>query len=376
MAEIVLQDLVKRFGDMVAVKDLNLTIRDKEFLVLLGPSGCGKTTTLRSISGLEIPTSGRILIDGEDVTRKRASQRDIAFVFQLYALYPHMTVYGNIAFPLKTQGVPKAKIREEVMKAAELLQIKHILNRRPKALAGGDQQRVALGRALVRRPKAFLLDEPIGTLDAAFREEMRTELKRLHVDIGATTVYVTHDQMEAMSMGDRIAVMNLGVLQQVGEPHDVYANPNNLFVAKFIGSPGMNFLDCTAARAGDGGIALKMSADGTELAIPKEVQARLGAGEYGGKPLVLGMRPEDVFLSTSRKPNHLAVEVFAIERMGSYNIVDVKFGEEITRVRTLPGVRLDIEQKVYVSFDMERIRIFDRQSEQSIMQERGESWQK
>jgi multiple sugar transport system ATP-binding protein len=156
----------------------------------------------------------------------------------------------------------------------------------------------------------------------------------------------------------------------VGEPHDVYANPNNLFVAKFIGSPGMNFLDCTAARAGDGGIALKMSADGTELAIPKEVQARLGAGEYGGKPLVLGMRPEDVFLSTSRKPNHLAVEVFAIERMGSYNIVDVKFGEEITRVRTLPGVRLDIEQKVYVSFDMERIRIFDRQSEQSIMQER------
>ena len=370
MAEIVLQDLVKRFGDTVAVKDLNLTIRDKEFLVLLGPSGCGKTTTLRSISGLEIPTSGKILIDGEDVTSKRASQRDIAFVFQLYALYPHMTVYGNIAFPLKTQGVPRAQIREEVTKAAELLQIKHILNRRPRALSGGDQQRVALGRALVRRPKAFLLDEPIGTLDAVFREEMRTELKRLHVDIGATTVYVTHDQMEAMSMGDRIAIMNLGVLQQVGEPHDVYANPNNLFVAKFIGSPGMNFLDCTAARGADGGIALKMSADGTELAIPKALQAHLTREDYSGRSLVLGMRPEDVILSTTGKPNHLAVEVFATEKMGSYNVVDVKFGEEITRVRTLPSVRLEIGKKAYITFDMERIRIFDRQNEQAIMQER------
>jgi multiple sugar transport system ATP-binding protein len=368
MAEIVIQDLVKRFGDTVAVKDLNLTIQDKEFLVLLGPSGCGKTTTLRSISGLEIPTSGKIFIDGEDVTSKRASQRDIAFVFQLYALYPHMTVYGNIAFPLKTQGVPRAKIREEVMKAAELLQIKHILHRRPKALAGGDQQRVALGRALVRRPKAFLLDEPIGTLDAVFREEMRTELKRLHVDIGATTAYVTHDQMEAMSMGDRIAIMNLGVLQQVGEPHDVYANPNNLFVAKFIGSPGMNFLECTAARAKDGQVALKMSADGSEMEIPKDVQSFLTAKDYSGKALILGMRPEDVILSMSQKPNHLAVEVFATENMGSFNIVDVKFGEEITRVRTLPSVRLEIGRKVFVTFDMERIRIFDQATEQSIMQ--------
>jgi multiple sugar transport system ATP-binding protein len=352
----------------VAVRDLNLTIQDKEFLVLLGPSGCGKTTTLRSISGLEIPTSGKILIDGEDVTTKRASQRDIAFVFQLYALYPHMTVYGNIAFPLRTQGVPRARIREQVTKAAELLQITHILNRRPRNLAGGDQQRVALGRALVRRPKAFLLDEPIGTLDAAFREEMRTELKRLHVDIGATTAYVTHDQMEAMSMGDRIAIMNLGVLQQVGEPHDVYANPRNLFVAKFIGSPGMNFLDCTAARAKSGEVALRMSADGAELALPKEVQGFFSAKDHSGRDLILGMRPEDVILSMSQQPNHLAGEVFATENMGSFNIVDVKFGEEIVRVRTLPGVRLEIGQKVFLAFDMDRIRIFDRATEQSIMQ--------
>ena len=190
------------------------------------------------------------------------------------------------------------------------------------------------------------------------------------MDIGATTVYVTHDQMEAMSMGDRIAIMNLGVLQQVGEPHDVYANPNNLFVAKFIGSPGMNFLDCTAARGADGGIALKMSADGTELAIPKALQAHLTREDYSGRSLVLGMRPEDVILSTTGKPNHLAVEVFATEKMGSYNVVDVKFGEEITRVRTLPSVRLEIGKKAYITFDMERIRIFDRQNEQAIMQER------
>ena len=227
MAEIVLKNIVKRYSSLIAVNNLNLNISDREFLVLLGPSGCGKTTTLRCISGLETPDEGKILIAGEDVTVKRASQRGIAFVFQLYALYPHMTVYGNIAFPLMTQRFGKKKIEEEVNKAAEILQIKHILKKKPKELSGGDMQRVALGRAIVRRPKAFLLDEPIGTLDAKFREEMRAELKRLHVDIGATTVYVTHDQVEAMSMGDRIAVMNLGVLQQVGTPYEIYSKPKN-----------------------------------------------------------------------------------------------------------------------------------------------------
>jgi multiple sugar transport system ATP-binding protein len=371
MAEIVLQNLVKRFGDTVAVNDVSLTIRDREFLVLLGPSGCGKTTTLRSISGLEIPTAGKILIDGEDVTTRRASQRDIAFVFQLYALYPHMSAYENIAFPLRTQGVPRATIRQEVMKAAELLQITHILNRRPKALAGGDQQRVALGRALVRRPKAFLLDEPIGTLDAAFREEMRTELKRLHVDIGATTVYVTHDQMEAMSMGDRIAIMNLGVLQQVGEPHEVYTNPNNLFVAKFIGSPGMNFLECEAVQGVEGGLALRMAADGSRLAIPPALQALLKEQDLRGRTLILGMRPEDVMLGGQARDSQLTGEVFVTERMGSYNIVDVRLGEEIIRARTLPAVRLEIGVQVSVAFDMERVRVFDKQSEQSLTRRQG-----
>ena len=366
MAEIVLKNLVKKFGDFTAVKNLNLTIRDKEFLVLLGPSGCGKTTTLRSISGLEIPTEGQILLDGEDVTKKRASQRDIAFVFQLYALYPHFTTYGNIAFPLKTQKVDKATIDAEVRKIAELLQITHILSKKPKELAGGDMQRVALGRALVRKPKAFLLDEPIGTLDAQFREEMRTELKRLHVDVGATTVYVTHDQIEAMAMGDRIAIMNEGVLQQVGEPHEVYSNPANLFVANFIGSPGMNFLDCRMIKEQNEHIALKMDTDGTIISLPRELQHRFTVQEED-KELVLGVRPEDVMLCEKNTEDALKVEVFVIENMGAHHIVDVKYGEEVIRVRTLPTVKPNIREQLFIRFDMERIRLFDKHTEDSIM---------
>jgi len=272
MAEIVLKDIVKRFGDLVAVNNLSLNIKEKEFLVLLGPSGCGKTTTLRCISGLETPDEGKILIDGEDVTIRRASRRDIAFVFQLYALYPQLTAYGNIAFPLLTQRTDKKKIKEEVNKVAEILKIKHILNKKPKELSGGDMQKVALGRAIVRRPKAFLLDEPIGTLDAKFREEMRTELKKLHVDIGATTVYVTHDQVEAMSMGDSIAIMNLGVLQQVGTPYEIYTNPKNLFVANFIGSPGMNFINCKPERDSSGRLVLRLLSINTHIQISDRIQ--------------------------------------------------------------------------------------------------------
>jgi multiple sugar transport system ATP-binding protein len=367
MAEIVLKNLEKKFGDLVAVKNLDLTINDKEFLVLLGPSGCGKTTTLRSISGLETPTSGQIFIGGENVTKKRASQRDIAFVFQLYALYPHLTAYKNIAFPLRSQKFPKAQIEEEVTKVAKLLRIEHILNRKPKQLSGGDMQRVALGRALVRKPKVFLLDEPIGTLDAAFREEMRTELKKLHVDVGATTVYVTHDQMEAMSMGDRIAVMNLGVLQQIGEPHEVYSNPSNLFVAKFIGSPGMNFLDCIPKETTDGEITLDMTAGAHVMKIPEKLQSIIKITNSIGKELILGVRPEDVVLEFQDQDNLLPAKVYMTEKMGSYNIVDAHYGEDIIRIRTLPSAETEIEQSIYMGFDMDRIRLFDKQTEQSIM---------
>lgn len=366
MAEIILKNLVKKFGNFTAVNNLNLTIRDKEFLVLLGPSGCGKTTTLRSISGLEIPTEGQILLDGEDVTKKRASQRDIAFVFQLYALYPHLTAYGNIAFPLKTQKVDKVTIDEEVQKIAELLQITHILHKKPKALAGGDMQRVALGRALVRKPKAFLLDEPIGTLDSQFREEMRTELKRLHVDVGATTVYVTHDQVEAMSMGDRIAIMNEGVLQQVGEPHEVYRNPANLFVANFIGSPGMNFLECRMTHDQPDRIGLTMTTDGTVIRLPDALQQRFTV-QKDTNELVLGVRPEDVILCDEQTENALKVQVFVIENMGAHHIVDVKYGDEVIRVRTLPTVKPKIKEMLWITFDMERIRLFDKRTEESIM---------
>lgn len=367
MAEIVLENIVKRFGSLVAVDNLNLDIKNKEFVVLLGPSGCGKTTTLRMISGLELPDEGKILLDGEDVTFKRASQRDIAFVFQLYALYPLMTVYGNMSFPLRTQGYSKAKIDEEVNRAAEILKIKHILNKKPKDLAGGDMQRVALGRALVRRPKVFLLDEPIGTLDAKFREEMRTELKKLHVDVGATTVYVTHDQIEAMSMGDKVVIMNKGLLQQMGTPQEIYNDPKNLFVAKFIGSPGMNFINCIPVKNESGKVHLKITAVNDNISIPENLQTLILDKNMVEKELIVGVRPEDISLEFIDKEDYVKSEVFIIETLGSYNIIDIKMGNETVKARTLPVVVPDIGATVFIGFDMQRIKLFDKATENSIM---------
>ena len=248
MAEIRVEHLRKQFADFVAVQDSTFTVADGEFFVMLGPSGCGKTTTLRMIAGLELPTSGKILLDGEDVTFKRAAERDIAFVFQLFALYPHMNVRKNIGFPLVCQGMPRAEIKARVEETARLLRIDHILDRSVSGLAGGDRQRVALGRAIVRRPKVFLMDEPLGTLDAEFRDLMVRELRELHNRIGATTVYVTHDQLEAMAMADKIAVMNRGVIEQFGTPQEIYDRPVSMFVADFIGSPPMNFLSAPTRR--------------------------------------------------------------------------------------------------------------------------------
>ena len=366
MAEILLKGIVKRFNELVAVDHVDLDINDKEFLVLLGPSGCGKTTTLRCISGLDVPEEGVIYIDGEDVSAKRASERDIAFVFQLYALYPHFTSYKNIAFPLVTQKQNKEKIKEEVKRAAQLLKIEHILNKKPKELSGGDQQRVALGRAIVRRPKVFLLDEPIGTLDASFREEMRTELKRLHVDVGATTVYVTHDQVEAMSMGDRIAIMNLGALQQVGTPFEIYSKPNNLFVANFIGSPGMNFISCRAVRK-NGKVLLRMKEVNTDIHIPEKIRKIIIDRREEDKDLVLGVRPENVIIGFKPEEDSVKTDIFTIEKTGSYNIIDIKLGSEIIRVRTLPTVVPGVKDTAYISFDMDMISLFDRENKQSLM---------
>src|SRR5664279_4123986 len=245
MAAIELQTVQKRFGDFVAVRESSFTVVNREFFVMLGPSGCGKTTTLRMIAGLELSTSGRILLDGADVTFKRASQRDIGFVFQLFALYPHLDVRANIGFPLVCQNVARAEVKRRVEDVARLLRIEHLLDRPVRGLSGGDSQRVALGRAVVRQAKAFMMDEPLGALDSEFRRLMCVELRALHDRIGATTVYVTHDQIEAMAMADRIAVMNHGVVEQIGSPQEIYDRPLTLHVAGFIGSPAMNFLRFT-----------------------------------------------------------------------------------------------------------------------------------
>src|ERR1700675_712133 len=244
MAQIRVQSLHKSFGDFVAVKDSNFTVADGEFFCLLGPSGCGKTTTLRMIAGLELPSAGRILLGGDDVSLKRAAERDIAFVFQLFALYPHMTVRANIGFPLKCQGMSRAQIRVGVEEAARILRIDHLLDRRVSGLASGDRQRVALGRSIVRKPMAFLMDEPLGALDAEFRHIMTGELRALHNRLKATTIYVTHDQLEAMALADKIAIMNHGVIEQLGTPREIYERPVSLFVADFIGSPPPNLPHC------------------------------------------------------------------------------------------------------------------------------------
>jgi multiple sugar transport system ATP-binding protein len=334
MAQIELKKIWKRYGDVIAVKDLTLNIADKEFLVLLGPSGCGKTTTLRSIAGLETIDEGEILIEGKKVNDLRAADRDIAFVFQLYALYPHLTVYRNISFPLETQGMKKDEIKKAVHEVAGILKIKSILKKKPSALAGGDLQRVALGRAMVRRPKAFLMDEPIGTLDAKFREVMRTELKRLHIDIKATTVYVTHDQVEAMSMGDRIAVMSEGELQQVGPPAEVYDNPANLFVANFIGSPGMNFIDVVCTSSGQTTRAALRSEDQICFSFSKKIYGKLSEKDALSKDLVLGIRPEWVEIDRKKSNGQVGAEIYVVEPLGSSQIIDLKIGNDIIKSRT------------------------------------------
>ena len=274
MTQIELRGVQKYFGAVQVIRDLNLSIADNEFIVLLGQSGCGKTTTLRAIAGLETIDEGDILIDGKSVQHLKASDRDIAMVFQSFSLYPHMSVYENIAFPLKATRMSTTEVDKAVREIAKVLRITDLLAKKPSALSGGDMQRVAIGRALVRRPKAMLMDEPIGALDAKLREEMRAEIKRLHLKQGSTTIYVTHDQIEAMSLADRIVIMHEGVLQQIGSPSEVYAYPTNLFVARFVGSPVMNVVDASVAADGDAArVTVEGSADG--FVFPKELLANL-----------------------------------------------------------------------------------------------------
>src|SRR6516165_11579247 len=311
MAQIRVENLRKSFDQFTAVEGSNFTIDDGTVFAMLGPSGCGKTTTLRMIAGLELPTSGRILLDGEDVTLRRAAARDIAFVFQLFALYPHMNVAQNIGFPLKCQGMGRREVLERVLETARLLRIEHLLTSKTSKLSGGDRQRVALGRAMVRRPKAFLMDEPLGALDAEFRHLMCSELRELHDRISATTVYVTHDQLEAMSMADRIAVMNAGRVEQIGTSQEIYDRPASMFVADFIGSPPMNFLRFESGlRLGDHTVNFH---DAT-ITVP-EVREERAAG-----PLVLGVRPEHIRFSDTAP---VRGRVFGAEYLGTTQIVTV-----------------------------------------------------
>lgn len=358
MAEIILRDIEKYFGSVYVIRKLNLTIRHKEFVVLLGPSGCGKTTTLRAIAGLEEIDSGDIMIDGKPVQNLEAGDRDIAFVFQLFALYPHLTAYENIAFPLRATKESRIEIDERVRRVARSLQVESLLKKRPSALSGGDMQRVAIGRALVRRPKALLMDEPIGALDAKLREEMRTELKRLHLENDTTTVYVTHDQIEAMSLADRIAIMNEGVLQQVGTPDDVYNHPGNLFVAQFIGSPVMNV--SRAIFRSEGGTAkLLLGEDAPAFDFPEELWKRVARTNGSAREITVGFRPESIMLAKSETSGHVPVEVGLIEPLGAYDIVDLRVGSQLVRARTPSGFVKKAGEKVWARLDGAQTHFFD-----------------
>ena len=357
MSQIQIINLQKSFGDFTAVKNSNLTINDKEFFVLLGPSGCGKTTTLRMIAGLELPTSGKIYLGKEEVGMLRASERDIAFVFQLFALYPHMNVRNNLSFPLKMQGYKKNDIKTRVGEAAKLLRIDHLLNSNISSLSGGDRQRVALGRALVRRPKAFLMDEPLGTLDAEFRELMCLELKKLHIDIGATTVYVTHDQLEAMSLADRIAVMDGGQILQADEPNIIYNKPKTKFVASFIGSPGMNFIDVNEGISNE---QSSISIEDANFNIPKQFETSKSNKNF------FGIRPENLSLTNE---GGLKGSVFGLEYLGSRKIITVKTNIGEIKVKTDISVNIKLNENVQIKPSNDNIIIFDGETDKSLNSE-------
>jgi multiple sugar transport system ATP-binding protein len=369
MADIVLKDVEKYFGDNYIIRRLNLEIRHREFLVLLGPSGCGKTTTLRAIAGLEEIDRGEILIDGQKVQNRQAADRDIAFVFQLFALYPHLTAYANIAFPLRATNENKNVVDRRVREVARALRIDGLLGKRPSSLSGGDMQRVAIGRALVRRPKALLMDEPMGALDAKLREEMRAELKHIHIENEATTVYVTHDQVEAMAMADRIAIMNDGVLQQVGLPADVYQYPVNLFVAQFVGSPIMNVVN-GAIRPGEGCTNVVLGEDDAVQRFPVElyhkVAERVAEGRQGQDKLAIGIRPEAVLVARQAADGYFAAEAHIIERLGPYDIVDLKVGTQLFRSRTASGYVKKAGDAVWARLDEKQTHFFDVRSGESL----------
>jgi multiple sugar transport system ATP-binding protein len=365
MASVTYEHVTKEFGNVIAVNDLTLNIEDKEFLVFVGPSGCGKTTALRLLAGLEEVTKGLVKIDGRIVNDVPPKDRDIAMVFQSYALYPHMTVYDNLAFGLKLRKTPKEEIKRRVQEAAEILGIQELLGRKPRQLSGGQRQRVAVGRAIVREPKVFLFDEPLSNLDAKLRIAMRAEISKLHHRLQTTFIYVTHDQMEAMTMATRIAVINKGMLQQLDTPQVLYDSPVNMFVAGFIGAPAMNFFKGHLRK--DGG---KMFVDCGAFSVPVPADRTRAAQPYLDRPIILGIRPEDIFNPAFVPPGinaaKVACKVDVTELMGNEIFLYLVAGDNTIVARVDPRTDFRIGDQVQVSFNIDKMHLFDPDSELAI----------
>lgn len=360
LARVMLKGLTKRFGDVVAVDNLSLEAKDKEFVVFLGPSGCGKTTSLRCIAGLENADDGEIYIGDTLVNDLEPKDRNIAMVFQNYALYPHMTVRKNMSFPLENFRYAATEIERRVREVAKMLQIEGLLGRKPTELSGGQQQRVALGRAIVREPQAFLMDEPLSNLDAKLRVYMRAELKKLQKDLGVTTIYVTHDQIEAMTMGDRIAILNQGILQQMDSPDSIYSHPSNQFVAGFIGSPPTNFFDCSVSEKGE------CETEEFTYVLSEELSA--AASHRTSDQIVLAIRPQDVrvYTDAGTKEDLIKAQIYATEPLGDVMILDMKIGDTVVMAVVSPDFKAELEDELYVSFPQEKVYLFDKKTGQSL----------
>ena len=359
MAHVVLKDLVKTYGSFKAVNNVSLTVNDGEFVALVGPSGCGKTTTLNLVAGLIPITSGDIVIGDRVVNDLDPKDRDIAMVFQNYALYPQKSVYKNLAFPLQMRRLPKAEIDAKVRAAAKVLDMTHLLERKPRELSGGQQQRVALGRALVRDPAVFLMDEPLSNLDAKLRVQMRSEIKRFHQDLKATIIYVTHDQLEAVTMADKMAVMNGGFLQQYDSPAQVFAHPVNMFVASFIGSPAMSLIPLEASTAN--GETVLTSAEGWVLPLSPDNARKVERAT--SKKVVLGARHSTIRLHKSAMPRAVPAKVYTVEPTGDVTFVQAFLSGAIVNISLAPSVSVRPDEQVWLEFDQDRMHLFDGQTE-------------
>ncbi|MCI8684181.1 MAG: sn-glycerol-3-phosphate ABC transporter ATP-binding protein UgpC [Lachnospiraceae bacterium] len=368
MASLSLKNICKKYPNgFEAVKDFNLEIEDKEFIIFVGPSGCGKSTTLRMVAGLEEISSGELSIDGRIVNDVEPKDRDIAMVFQNYALYPHMTVFDNMAFGLKLRKVPKEEIKQKVEEAARILDLEKLLDRKPKALSGGQRQRVAMGRAIVREPKVFLMDEPLSNLDAKLRVQMRAEIASLHQRLGATIIYVTHDQTEAMTLGTRIVVLKDGIIMQVDSPQKLYNEPNNLFVAGFIGSPQMNFLDAVCRIEGDK-VSLKVGEN--SIVLPPAKAKKLIDGRYNGKTVVIGIRPEDVddapAALEAHKDSVFNTKVTGYELLGSEVLLYYTVNGTSMTAKVSSSTPARLGDSIKLAMDINAMHVFDKETELTI----------